>query len=81
MTLVGLVSYWHCWHSLRSRVYETVRCLSVYLSVCLSAWARCCCRMLLWARRPDDIDCCTSGAQHQRRANAGSVTLSAYAGS
>ena len=63
--------------SMRSRIYKTVRCLSVCLSVCPSTAAnpllqvRCC--------GPDEqetsIDCCSSGVQ---RANAGSVTFSAY---
>ena len=33
------VSYWHCPHSMRSRVYVTVGCPSVRLSVCPSVFS------------------------------------------
>ena len=56
--------YWLCPHSARSRLYETVRCPSVRLSV--PAWADCrkaaAIGLLLWAVRQEiSIDCCSSG--------------------
>ena len=33
---VGNDSYWHCPHSMRNRVYETVRCPFLFLSIRLS---------------------------------------------
>jgi len=52
------LAFWHCLHSVRSRVYETVRCPSVRPSV--QAWAHCsklaAAGLLLWARRAEDID-------------------------
>ena len=63
----------------QSRVYEMVRCPS--LSVCLSQHgptaANPLLQLLCIARRTGDID----RLLQQRRANAGSVTLSAYVGS
>ena len=63
--------YWHCLHSMRSRVYETVR----WPSDCPSTAAN----PLL------QVCCCGPGGQEmsidlllQRHANAGSATLSAY---
>jgi len=59
---------WHCPHSMRSSVYETVRCSSVRPSVCPSMGpqqqTRCCCRFaagLLLRPGGQDIDCCSSG--------------------
>ena len=65
----------------QSRVYEMVRCPS--LSVCLSQHGPTAAnrspllQLLCMARRAGDID----RLLQQRRANAGSVTLSAYVGS
>jgi len=53
---------WHCPHSMRSSVYETVRCSSVCLSQHGSTAANplllqvCCC-----GPGGQDIDCCSSG--------------------
>jgi len=72
--------YWQWPHSMRSRVYVTVRCPSVCLSVCPFVCPICplqqrAAGLLLWARRA--IDCCTVGAAASRRAaaNADSVTF------
>ena len=68
---VSFLLYWHCLQSMRSRVYVTVRCPSVCLSVKLTAEG-----LLLWARRVGDIDRLSYvGVQ---RVNASSATLLAY---
>jgi len=67
-------------HIMRSRVYETVRrpavCPSFSPSVRLSVHGSksSTAGLLLWARQAGDID----RLPQQRRANAGSATLSAY---
>ena len=72
---------WHCLHSMRGRVYETVRCLSIYPSICLSQHQPTAENPLLQvccsgpSGEETSIDWCSSGV---RRANAGSATLSAY---
>ena len=59
------VCFRHCPHSMRSRVYVTVRrCLSVCLSHSPAAAAS----VPLWARRTGDIDRLLPGAQQQTRA-------------
>jgi len=66
--------------AMQSRVYETVRCLSVCLPPARRAHSSkpAAVGMLLWARRrAGDID----RLLQQRRANAGSGTLSACVGS
>jgi len=74
-------SYYVLTCCLRSRVYEMVRCPS--LSVCLSQHGPTAAnrnpllQLLCIARRTGDID----RLLQQQRANAGSVTLSAYVGS
>ena len=64
--------YWHCLHSMRSRVYETVRWPSDCPSTAANPLLQVCC-------------CCGPGGQEmsidlllQLHANAGSATLSAY---
>jgi len=70
--------YWHCPCSIWSRVYKTVQCLSVCLSVHPSVHSRepTAAGLLLWAQQGGDI----SQLLQLRRANAGSATLSAYVG-
>ena len=73
-------TYWHCRHSMRSRVYETVRCPPVCSSVCPSMVAQqqsLYCRFAAVSpadRNWGDID----RLLEQRRANAGTATFSAY---
>jgi len=71
--------HWHCAHTTRSRVYETVRCPSVCPRLPVPAQHR--------VFRCGELCCCgpagnrlLHGAQQRgvRRANAGSATLSAY---
>ena len=58
---------------------KTVRCPSSVCSNRDPQQQTRCCRLLLSARELEiSIDCCSSGV---RRANASSVTLSAYVGS
>jgi len=64
--------------SMRSRVYETLRCPSVCLSLCLSKHGPTAANPLLW------VCCCGPGCQEEMSiaaAAAGSATLSAYVGS
>jgi len=72
--------FWHCPYSMRSRVYETVRCPS--LSVC-PHWAHSskpgAAGLLLCARRAGDIDRLLHG--RRSAANVNSATLPAYVGS
>ena len=74
LCLIAQIYYWHCPHSMRSKVCETVQCPSLCLSVCLSQHGP--------AAGPaaGDIDRLLHGALQQgvRRANAGSATMSAY---
>ena len=69
----GFVPCWHCTHSMRSRVYEMVRCSSVCPSMGLQQQTHCC--------GPDMqeilIDCCSNGMW---RANVNSAALSVYVG-
>ena len=68
-------SYWHRPHSMPSRVYATARRPSVRLSVChIRSPHAAAAGLLLRARPAGDID----RLLQQRRANAGSATLSAY---
>ena len=73
-------SYWRCPHTMRSRVYETVRCLSVCLCrhepTAANPPLQVCCRGP--GEQMISIDCCSSGMW---RANAGSAKLLAYVGS
>ena len=63
---------------MRSRVYKTARCPSVRPSVCSTRSPNAATvGLLLWSRRARDI----YRLLQQRRANAGSATLSAYLGS
>jgi len=67
---------------MHSRVYVTVRCLSICLSQQGPTAANpllqvCCCGP---GGQEISVDCCTASAQQQRRADAGSATLSAYVG-
>jgi len=79
------MDYWHCLHSMRSRVYESVRRpsvrLSVSLSVCLVPASATAAKFAAVARpEGDPIDRLLHGVQQRGmwRANAGSATLSAY---
>ena len=69
--------YWHCPHSMQSRVCVTARCHSVLPSMGPRQLQVCC-------RGPGgkeiSIDCCMVGGQ-QQWVNAGSGMLSAYIGS
>ena len=55
--------YWHCPHSMRSRIYETVRCPSVCPTCRLQQRAA---SLLLWARRVGDIDRLLHGRRRSR---------------
>ena len=61
--------YWHCLHSMRSRLCVTVRCPSV---VPIRPLQQCAAGLLLWARRVGDIDdCSTIGAAATRSSKCG----------
>ena len=70
---VGLSLFWHCPRSVRSRVYETVRCPPLCPSVCSTPPLQ-----LPSARDVIDIDRLLHG--RRTAANAGSATFSAYVG-
>jgi len=55
-------SYWHCLHSMQSRIHETVRCPSVRLSIWAHSSKPAAAGLLLWARWTGD------GQLQQRRA-------------
>jgi len=72
-------AYWHCPHSMQSRIYVTVRCPSVCLSVCMFACPidrsqpRRAASLLLGTKRAGDIDRQrrAPGARQQRRHSTG----------
>ena len=72
LATVNVTTCWHCPHTVRSGVYETVRCPSFCQSFCLSQHGPTASGLLLWARRVGDID----RSLHR----SGSSTLSAYVG-
>ena len=72
-----MMNCWQCPHCMWSRVYEMVQCPSICLSrhgPKLKRSKLFASGLLLWARWAGDID----QLLQQRRANAGSATLSAY---
>ena len=80
--------FWHCPHTIRSRVYVTVRCPSVCLSQHDAAAVNPLLHggLLLWTRWAGDRPIGRllhdrRSAEQQRRVNAGSATFSAYVGS
>ena len=76
--ILSSVHCWHCCHSMRSRVCVTVGHPSVWPSICLFIRVHlschlpatlCCCRFAAVCPGGQEmsIDCCTAGAQQQRR--------------
>ena len=89
--IIPPINYWHCLHSMRSRVCETVRCLSIGPSVALSYSPAVAARSGFAAVGPVGrkyrlIAARLVPQQHgtaarRAAANAGSATFSAYIGS
>ena len=70
LATVNVTTCWHCPHTVRSGVYETVRCPSFCQSFCLSQHGPTASGLLLWARRVGDIDRSIAAAAACRRRRA-----------